>query len=112
MIRIEKRGDVDSLNFNLEDIIHEEIEVFSKVGLDKYLKDLKDTVGKQIRNTKEKVKKDQVSFTEYSKCKKACGILGFVKFLKGYYVIMITQKKKVAMIGHHKIYQIKDIEMI
>jgi phosphatidylinositol 3,5-bisphosphate 5-phosphatase len=38
--------------------------------------------------------------------------LGFVKFLKGYYLIMITQKKKIAKIGDHKIYQIKDIEMI
>ena len=112
IIRIEKRGDVESLNFNLDDIIHEEIEVFSKAGLDRYLKDLKDTVGQKIRNSRQSVKKDEVTFTEYSKCKKACGILGFVKFLKGYYLIMITLKKKIAKIGDHKIYQIKDIEMI
>jgi len=44
--------------------------------------------------------------------KNACGILGFVKFLKGYYLVLITQKKKVAKIGYHKIYQIKDMKMV
>lgn len=42
----------------------------------------------------------------------ACGVLGLVKFLKGFYLIMITQKKKVAKIGLHKVYQIKDMKMI
>ena len=48
IIRIEKRGDVESLNFSLDDIISEEIDVFSKAELDKYLKNLKDTVGQKI----------------------------------------------------------------
>lgn len=51
-------------------------------------------------------------FKPYQKCKTASGILGFVRFLEGYYLIMITAKKKVAKIGHHDIYQIKDMEMI
>lgn len=41
-----------------------------------------------------------------------CGILGFIKFLKGYYLLMITQKKKVAKIGLHNIYKIQDIKMV
>ena len=53
-----------------------------------------------------------LDFKEYTKCKTACGILGFVRFLEGYYLIMITAKKKVAKIGHHDIYQIKDMQMI
>ncbi len=44
--------------------------------------------------------------------KKAYGILGFIKFLKGFYIIFITDKKKVAKIGRHKIYKIKDIKII
>ena len=44
--------------------------------------------------------------------KKAYGILGFIKFLKGFYIIFITGKKKVAVIGRHKIYKVKDIKMI
>lgn len=43
---------------------------------------------------------------------KGCGILGFVKFLKGYYLVVMTQKKKVAKIGFHDIFQIKDIKMV
>jgi hypothetical protein len=50
------------------------------------------------------------NFQEHTK--DGCGILGFVKFLKGYYLILITAKKKVAKIGFHDIYTIKDIKMI
>ena len=35
-----------------------------------------------------------------------------IKFVKGYYLCMITQRKKIARIGMHDIYQIKDIKMI
>lgn len=58
IIRIEKRGDVESLNFNLEDLIHEEVENYSKAGVERYLKDLKDTIGQKIGNTRQSVKKD------------------------------------------------------
>lgn len=46
------------------------------------------------------------------KIDKAYGILGFVRFLKGYYLLMITKRVKVAKIGYHSIYQIKDMKMI
>ena len=38
------------------------------------------------------------------KIEKAYGILGFVRFLKGYYLLMITKRAKVAKIGYHTIY--------
>ena len=44
--------------------------------------------------------------------KLAYGILGFVRFLKGFYIIFITAKKKVGKIGQHSIYQIKDTQMV
>ena len=37
--------------------------------------------------------------------------MGFVKFLKGYYIVLITEKKKVAKIGRHSIYKVKDMTM-
>eukprot|EP01132_Coremiostelium_polycephalum_P008426 gene8426-10345_t len=38
----------------------------------------------------------------------ACGILGFIRFLHGYYIILITKKRKVGLIGTHVIYGIDD----
>ena len=43
---------------------------------------------------------------------RAYGILGFVKFLKGYYVILVTGRKREAKIGQHSIYQVKKTEMV
>lgn len=43
---------------------------------------------------------------------RAYGVLGFVRFLKGYYIILITEKKKVGKIGQHSIYEVKDTQMI
>lgn len=42
----------------------------------------------------------------------AFGLLGFVRFTKGYYIIFISDKKKVAKFGRHNIYKVKDIKMI
>ena len=42
----------------------------------------------------------------------AFGILGFVKFLEGYYLILITKRKKIATIGHHAIYKVEDTACI
>ena len=43
---------------------------------------------------------------------RAYGVLGFVKFLKGYYVILVTGRKREARIGQHSIYQVKKTEMV
>nr|XP_050858184.1 polyphosphoinositide phosphatase isoform X4 [Vespula vulgaris] len=42
----------------------------------------------------------------------AFGIVGFVRFLEGYYIILVTKRRRVAFIGHHTIYKIEDTSMI
>ncbi|XP_068081775.1 polyphosphoinositide phosphatase isoform X2 [Anabrus simplex] len=42
----------------------------------------------------------------------AFGIVGFVKFLEGYYIILVTKRRRVAVIGHHTVYKIEDTTMI
>lgn len=37
----------------------------------------------------------------------ACALIGFVRFLRGYYMIFATKRKCVGMIGKHKIYSIE-----
>lgn len=40
------------------------------------------------------------------------GLLGFVKFTGAYYMLLITKKSTVAMIGGHYIYQIEGTELV
>ncbi|XP_067675637.1 polyphosphoinositide phosphatase-like [Haliotis asinina] len=42
----------------------------------------------------------------------AFGIVGFIRFLEGYYVILVTKRRKVALIGPHTIYKIEDTSML
>nr|CAD7406100.1 unnamed protein product [Timema poppensis] len=42
----------------------------------------------------------------------AFGLLGFVRFLEGYYIILVTKRRRVAVIGHHTLYKIEDTSMI
>lgn len=42
----------------------------------------------------------------------AYGVLGFVRFLEGYYLILVTKRKSCAFIGMHLIYTIKDTVMV
>uniref|UniRef100_A0A8C6T3R1 FIG4 phosphoinositide 5-phosphatase n=1 Tax=Neogobius melanostomus TaxID=47308 RepID=A0A8C6T3R1_9GOBI len=42
----------------------------------------------------------------------AFGIVGFVRFLEGYYIVLITKHRKMADIGGHSIYKIEDTSMI
>nr|CAD7393516.1 unnamed protein product [Timema cristinae] len=37
---------------------------------------------------------------------------GFVRFLEGYYIILVTKRRRVAVIGHHTLYKIEDTSMI
>lgn len=48
----------------------------------------------------------------FTKSISAYGILGFVRFLEGYYIVLITKRTSCAMIGLHTIYTIKDTVMI
>ena len=40
------------------------------------------------------------------------GIVGFVRFLEGYYILLITKRRKVAIIGGHFIYKIEDAVLL
>ncbi|XP_014233608.1 polyphosphoinositide phosphatase isoform X2 [Trichogramma pretiosum] len=42
----------------------------------------------------------------------AFGIIGFVRFLEGYYIVVVTKRRRVAVIGHHTIYKVEDSSMI
>ncbi|XP_057307626.1 polyphosphoinositide phosphatase-like [Hydractinia symbiolongicarpus] len=42
----------------------------------------------------------------------AFGILGFVRFLEGYYVVLISKRRRVALIGGHTIYKVDDVDVI
>ena len=42
----------------------------------------------------------------------AHGLLGFIKFTHGYYLILVTEKKKVGMIASHSFYEIAKTELI
>jgi hypothetical protein len=53
---------------------------------------------------------------KYGHCKllvgKAYCVLGFIRFLKGYYIILVTKRKRVAKIMRHSIYTIKDMQLV
>lgn len=40
------------------------------------------------------------------------GIIGFVKFLHGYYLILIIKRRKVASIGYHTIYKVEETKLV
>lgn len=42
----------------------------------------------------------------------AFGILGLIRFLEGYYLILISKRRRVAVIGGHTIYKIDDTDII
>ncbi|CAO1341880.1 unnamed protein product [Diamesa tonsa] len=45
---------------------------------------------------------------KFTKSLSAYGIVGFVRFLEGYYLILVTKRNKIGVIGNHVIYTIKD----
>jgi hypothetical protein len=38
-------------------------------------------------------------------------VLGFVRFQEGYYIVLITKRRRSAIIGHHCIYKVEDTEL-
>lgn len=42
----------------------------------------------------------------------AVGLLGFIKFTKYYYLLVVTKRKEVAVLGSHEIYHIDETELI
>uniref|UniRef100_A0A914CEB5 SAC domain-containing protein n=1 Tax=Acrobeloides nanus TaxID=290746 RepID=A0A914CEB5_9BILA len=43
---------------------------------------------------------------------KAYGLIGAIRFLEGYYLLIVTKARVVAALGHHAIYKIEDVSMI
>lgn len=44
--------------------------------------------------------------------KNAVGLLGFVRFLRGYYLVLVTKKKTVGVLGNHKIFEVEKVELL
>ncbi|XP_054263267.1 polyphosphoinositide phosphatase-like isoform X2 [Macrosteles quadrilineatus] len=42
----------------------------------------------------------------------AFGIVGFVRFMEGYYMVLVTKRRRVAVVGLHTIYKIQDTYMV
>ncbi|OQV11833.1 Polyphosphoinositide phosphatase [Hypsibius exemplaris] len=42
----------------------------------------------------------------------AFGLLGFVRFLEGYFMVLVTKRRKVATIGYHFVYKIEETETV
>ncbi|XP_056336621.1 polyphosphoinositide phosphatase [Danio aesculapii] len=59
-----------------------------------------------------RTKMGQKGSSGLSRAVSAYGIVGFVRFLEGYYIVLITKRRKMADIGGHSIYKIEDTSMI
>ena len=94
VIRLLKRDDM-SQDYELGDIIVEDKLSYDAESFDEYLLE---PMARYAPVT--------------TKVRRAYGILGFVHFLKGFYLILITSRKRVAKIGRHSIYQITGTQNI
>lgn len=83
--------------------IHDDKHVYSKLEIMNLL-----TMIESGNRTTVKQKQQSTGLT---KSVSAYGIVGFVKFLEGYYMVLITKRSKVALIGGHTIYKIEDTVM-
>eukprot|EP00494_Astrolonche_serrata_P002664 UN02670 len=52
------------------------------------------------------VRDGNVNLGGLTKCVTACGIVGFVRFVEGFYVVLATERLKIGQIGPHIIYKI------
>ncbi|XP_053566823.1 polyphosphoinositide phosphatase [Bombina bombina] len=59
-----------------------------------------------------RTKMGQKGSSGLSRAVSAFGIVGFVRFLEGYYIVLITKRRKMADIGGHAIYKVEDTTMI
>ena len=96
MIKILKKRDTQNLEYELDEIVKEDLRAYDQ---ETFRTDFLEPL---------MIKYNPIT----TPVKLAHGILGFVRFLKGFYIIMIKEKKKVGKIGQHSIYQVKDIQMV
>lgn len=52
-------------------------------------------------------KKKTTKSPQLKKLLMAFGLLGFVRFTQGYYMVLVTRRRKVAQIGGHIIYKVR-----
>ena len=88
-----KKCDDTKQNYSLKDILVENRQEYT---------------GKSYANTK---REDRYGHRRLIVNKAYC-ILGFIRFLKGYYIILVTKRKRVAKIMRHSIYTIKDMVLV
>jgi len=43
---------------------------------------------------------------------RACGVVGVIRFLEGYYLILVTQRRRVGTLAGHAVYAIDDTEVL
>jgi len=96
VIKILKKRDTQRDEYELQDIIKEDFRTYDQ---DSFKEDFLDPLIREYHPITVPVPL-------------AHGILGFVRFLKGFYIVLITQKKKVTTIGQHNIYQVKDTQIV
>lgn len=39
-------------------------------------------------------------------------LTGFVRFLEGYYMVLLTKRRRVALVGTHTVFKIEDTSMV
>ena len=82
-------------NYSLKDILVEEKHTFTAAEFDDHHAEIK------------------ARFSPLTtRVLKSYGLLGFLRFLKGYYMVLITSRKRVGKILKHSIYTIKDLQMV
>lgn len=65
-------------------------------------------IRKLLSTLQEGNRSDVTRGAKLARATSAFGIVGFVRFLKGYYLILVTKRRKVASVGQHSIYKVED----
>lgn len=82
-------------NYSLKDILIEDKRTYKEEEFANYLYELK------------------ARFNPVTpRVERAYGVLGFIRFLKGYYLILITSRKRVGKLLRHSIYTVKDMQLV
>lgn len=91
ILQIKKSSSYVQNIIKLEEILTEEVQAKTEEQIVAFLK----------------AKQDQIKFA----CS-AYAILGFIKLLQGYYMLLVTEAEAVAKIGNHKIYKVNFVSYV
>lgn len=95
ILQLNKLSDLRA-NVKLADVIEPGTKTVNPKQMEQFMDDLKQKYSSSL--------KIRVS--------KAHAVLGFIRFLKGFYIILVTKRKRVSKIGLHSIYEVSKTEMI